>query len=232
MISDGNSFHIWKPALSFFRRQTHSFFNPLTTSKEVITWQLKQISTKLMPISLSLCEIKGLGYSAFGSGESFWLKHAFEKAFAESWERLCLSYLSNHANKKLSEHISSSNGFAAGRDVKQALKNSREELIERAVFMNAWKHQIGWNPYALHKIQSKMIEKLFNKFEWKFKFFKITDQHLGSVLTGFAFHSSFGCVFDCCYNGEDKISELKVIRSLGKSIIIQSNAEIKKTGFC
>lgn len=207
---------IWKPDLLFFRCGKFHFQSPFTHRAEPVQWKFRQIRKNGYPITVTQCEFDGLGINISGFGDSIFLKNSLTQSFAEGWERLWMRYLTQSANT-LFPGLENSNGYAAGRTFQEALDRSRGELIERALFLEAWVTRRGWWPYRLGGIRSKMMKLILKAQGWRTRFFLFSDKNLGFVLGGLIQHDQLGSVFDAVYISDtSSVSsyELKLLRSL------------------
>lgn len=209
---------IWKPKINFFKNGKKYFSCPYL--KKEISWSLQTINLGFMPITLNVCEMRGPGeITARGYGLSIFFKKSLTCAFAEAWERMWMMYLITEKIGDFSK-FSSSNGFSAGETAEKAIASSKEELIERFLFLKAWQEMQGWILCPVKSIKGKILCSLLFKQGWHVRLFRITDQLLGGVLVGLAQHKTFGSVFDCIYIQDNKNiskAELKVISSIIKS---------------
>jgi len=219
MTSDGNKFlneRVWKPDLLFFRCGEFHFHSPLIRKAEPIQWKFKQIKKTAYPITVTQCEFDGFGIKMSGFGDGVFLKNSLIQSFAEGWERLWMRYLTQSGNTLFSG-LENSNGYAAGRTSKEALGCSRGELIERALFLEAWTTRRGWRPYQPRSIRSKILRAIIKAQGWRARFFLFSDKNLGFVLGGLVQHKQLGAVFDAVYISDISLTsffELKLLRSL------------------
>lgn len=219
MTFDGNKIlneKAWKPDLLFFRRGASSFCNPSTRRTESIRWTFKQIKKFTYPITVTHCGLEGFGTKMSGFGDGLFLKDSLIQSFAEGWERLWMRYLTQNGNT-LFPGLENSNGYAAGRTSQEALDRSKGELIERALFLEAWTTRRGWCPYQLRGIWGKILCAILKAQGWRTRFFLFSDKNLGFVLGGLIQHKQFGAVFDAVYISDvSSISpfESKLLRSL------------------
>lgn len=217
MISVGNdkSRDVWRADFKFFRKELTPFYNPFSKKEENVEWHFSILPSKKIPLRFVRCDMKGMGVTSSGFGDSIFLKTSMVQAFAEAWERLWMHFLCIHELPSLPA-IKSSNGFAAGQTVEQALKNSKSELIERAMLLEGWQNKTGWQCATLTDWKARLMRIYVGARGWKTSFYKLEDGHLGSVLVGFGEHSDLGLVCDAVFIGfnNQKIGELKLMRSL------------------
>ena len=209
----------WNPDYSFLSQVKCPFFDPYGMRQETAEWQFENIKTGL-PISFTICKMTALGISVSGYGDSVFLKSAMVQSFAEAWERLWMLYLKKNGPERFS-NVSSSNGFAAGASLTDATNASKEELIDRAILMNAWEKQTGWKPHRLKGVRSRGLASLMLSRGWDLRFYKISDSSLGAILVGLGVHKTNGAIFDSCFLSPKKKEtalEIKVVRSLLKSM--------------
>lgn len=207
---------IWKPHLLFFRCGEFHFYSPWNRKTEPIQWNFRQIKKIAYPITVTQCEFDGFGIKMSGFGDGVFLKNSLIQSFAEGWERLWMRYLTQNRNT-LFPGLENSNGYAAGRTSKEALDSSKGELIERAIFLEAWAARRGWRPYQLRSVRSKMLKAVLKTQGWRTRFFLFSDKNLGVVLGGLIQHKQFGAVFDAAYTPDifSRASvECKLLRSL------------------
>lgn len=221
MFDGNNSFSekIWGPPLSFFRGGNATISIPLTGKQEMIAWKFSQIQYWKSPLSFVSCTMNSLGIEAKGFGDSFLTKNSMIQAFAEAWERLWMSFLTKNKPAGFPE-VYSSNGLAAGKTGELALIHSRYELIERTLFLIAWRNQCGWAPYKIRGSLSKALNMFLENQGWQTQFYRICDNALGAILAGFAQHSKNGVVCDTVFvHHSPKSAELKLLRSLMRGLL-------------
>lgn len=214
--------HVWNPSV-FWLRQGQARLNiPNSTRSESITWSFLTMPLQYAPITLVECKMSGFGISVSGFGDGMLIKGAMIRAFAEAYERLWMLHLGDELNDLFgSKGITSSNGFAAGPTAESALSNSRGELMERALMIEAWQSMRGWNRYSLTSALSKALAAVLEFHGWKIQTFHLREKDLGSALVGIARHPQHGATFDSKWipaNQTAKQVELKLLRSILKIV--------------
>lgn len=175
-----------------------------------IEWKLTHIRSKLMPFVFLKCEMTGFETSSAGYGVSFEPQLAATKAFCEAWERLCV--------RKFCPGVSS-DGFAAGLNCVDAAKRSREEKIERAVMLTAWREQSGWEQLSVSGLKTKWLGYIFRLKGWKTHFYRLRS-NVGTVHACVLTHSQKGAIFDCTFSASEDEWEEKLFLSTLRTVFL------------
>lgn len=214
MISVENNI-FWIGDLNFLMSK-ESVWEDQSGVKIPITWEFVQYTGKLFPFSFYECKINGFNEQAFGHSVDRSDIKAMQKAFAEAWERLWLKHL-NNVNPAFSQ-VQNSNGFAAGATDAMAIQKSREELIERAVLLQAWQFKKGWKKTKVKSFKNQLLRIGLALSGWKTHMFEV-HSNSGSVLASFIIHKRLGVIFDSCFNSDN--AEEKLLMSLAKNSYFQ-----------
>jgi hypothetical protein len=187
-------------------------------SNRQITSVIKKIPLEFKWLQFFKCELDDGVDKAVGYGHSFLSRRAARKAHSEAWERL---YFQKLKTKNL--QVTSTNGFAAHSNTKEAIEISQQELLERYILLKAWSEKKGWRSYQSTSTFSRVLELQFARKGWKVKFYSIyaqTDKSMFCILTALAQNEKHGTVFDCAFLNykKPKSIELKILQSLAKNI--------------
>ena len=204
----------WNPCNKFLNSGKAFFFRQIENKEYEINWKFTIYNSK-SPFSLVKCEIQGFSVRAQGFGDDIRVDVAFKKGLAEAWERLWMFRLST-LKLNYYPNIKNSNGFASGRTVKEAINSSKNELIERKLFMASWEDFGSWTPYKLKHLFSKLLSTFFKKNGFELHFYKINN-NLGEFIVGCS--RKRGLYFDSIFFDEKyyKESERKLLGSLMRS---------------
>lgn len=187
------------------------------------TWTHHTIDVGKYPISLIRCTIESSIGTSTGYGESFFPKKAIDKSLSEAWERQHLIYIKNNLPDLRDKTGGYSNGFAAGKNINESRLRAKFELIERYVFIQAWKNMSGWYAHFLLSSRAKVISKLLAVNNWHCRFFELRANKY-VIIAGLAVHKEYGAVFDSTLNLNIKLAEIKIILSLIKGISIREKS--------
>lgn len=204
----------WNPCNNFLNSGKALFFCQIEKKEFEIQWEFTIFNSK-SPFSLVKCEIQGFSINAQGFGDDISVNVAFKKALAEAWERLWMFRLSILKSNNY-PNIKNSNGFASGRTVEEAINSSKNELIERKLFMASWEDFGSWTPHKLKHLYSKLLSTFFKKNGFELHFYKINN-NLGEFIVGCS--RKKGLYFDSIFFDEKdyKESERKLLGSLMRS---------------
>lgn len=181
-----------------------------------IVWEFARYTGGLFPFNFYECKISGFNQTAIGHSVDRSNLKAMQKAFAESWERLWLKHL-NSSNPAFSQ-VENSNGFAAGATNSMALEKAKEELLERAVLIQAWQQKMGWKKVRVQRFKNKLLCVGLALNGWKTYMFEVNSS-AGNVLTCFIIHKQLGAIFDSCFYSD--LAEEKLLMSLAKNSYFQ-----------
>ena len=179
-----------------------------------ISWKLTQLRTRYLPIFLYQCKIEGWGLQAFGFGAARSKLEAAQKSYAEAWERLWINYLS-HTDVNFYD-VKNSNGFAAGLSNQMAIDNSKSELIERSVVLEAWAEQSGWSILRPMSLKNRLINFGFKIQGWRHDLFKVSS-NAGPVLVSLLRNDEKGAIFDATFGGSLYDCEVRLFLSALKN---------------
>jgi hypothetical protein len=191
-----------------------------------VKWTFERIKRSDIGFSFVICRMNALDLHVEGQGYALYSMMALRQAFAEAWERLWVWHAAAGRTPGL-EHVTSSNGFAAGQTDERAIASARGELIERAIFLEAWRTRRGWRPAALTTLSARLLSRVVAAHGWKVTTFRLVGKHLGTVIAGLARHTSGASIFDTVYAPDQrshKGSEAKLMRSLMRSAIFGSTS--------
>src|ERR1044071_3857842 len=120
-------------------------------------------------------------------------------------------------SKRRDVSVRSSNGWASGRTPAAAQEAARSELIERAVFLEAWNRRVGWDLVKVRGVLNHVRSASLKRLGWDVRLFRLTERRLGEVYCGLGTTAAGGAIFDCCHRlpGTNAArSQGKVLRSL------------------
>jgi hypothetical protein len=226
MKSSGNS--RWSLDLGLIRKGAARIRSPLTGGAEDLSWSVRSIPAKLLPISIVECRLTGMGREARGYGDSLVYTDSLTQAFAEAWERL---WLELHRDRPVvgGGPPRSSNGFASGATPGEATASARSELIERAVYLSAWNLRKGWQRIQPIGLLNRVHLASLDFLGWKIALFRLSEAKLGDVICGLGTREAGGVLFDCCYQRPGlplDATQSKILRSLLRSAVILKGAEL------
>lgn len=224
MTSAGNN--RWALDLGRIRRGSARIHSPLNGESVDLTWGVRSVAARLLPISIVECRITGMGRTAHGYGDSLFFNDSLTQAFAEAWERLWFEVLQVPLASEGSP-VSSTNGFACGATPAEAAEAARSELIERAIFLAAWNSRAGWSPFEPTGFMGGVFLASLGYLGWETKLFRLSERTLGDVMCALGIRREGGILFDCCYRHPGMSLELarsKVLRSLLRSAVIWTHA--------
>jgi hypothetical protein len=216
----------WLADEAFFNRGSEVWISPDGISIPV-KWKFTRYKSLFMGFHAYSCELEALGLSALGLGSAESPLIAARKAFAESWERFWMLKESNDQNK-----IISSNGFAAGATNAQSMRNSRIELVERKIFLDAWKSMQGWRRSSFDKLKHKLLLLNLRARGWDTYLFEISS-NLGNLMACLAVHPNHGAAFDIALSGISNDVDLSLLRAVSLSTYALKNqafAELPNNG--
>lgn len=224
MKSSGNS--RWSLDLHLIRKGAAQIRSPLTGLAEKLSWSIRTVPAKLLPISVVECRLVGMGREAFGYGDSLLYTDSLTQAFAEAWERLWLDLLRDQpgGDGKLRR---SSNGFACGATPQEAEAAARAELIERAIYLTAWNARKGWAPIQAAGLMNGVLLAVLDACGWEISLFRLSEAKLGDVICGLGTRKTGGALFDCAYQRAGVAmgqAQSKVLRSLLRSALVLKNS--------
>lgn len=205
----------WPGDLNFLMSKASLWEDPNGTTIPV-TWEFAQYTGGLFPFNFYECKIIGFNETAVGHSVDRSDLKALQKAFAEAWERLWLKH-ANNSNPAFSQ-VENSNGFAAGATNSMAQEKSREELIERAVLIQAWQQKTGWKKVKVQRFKNKLLRIGLALNGWKTHMFEVNSS-VGNVLTCFIIHKQLGAIFDSCFYSD--LAEEKLLMSVAKNSYFQ-----------
>lgn len=220
MKSSGNS--RWSLDLNLIRKGAAQIRSPLTGLAEKLSWSIRTVPAKLLPISVVECRLVGMGREAFGYGDSLLYTESLTQAFAEAWERLWLDLLRDQPTGD-GKPRRSSNGFACGATPQEAEASARAELIERAIYLTAWNARKGWVPIRSTGLMNRVLLASLDAFGWEIAMFRLSEKQLGDVICGLGTRKSGGVLFDCVYQRAGVAmgqAQTKVLRSLLRSALV------------
>jgi hypothetical protein len=164
----------------------------------------------------------GFGLEAVGHGDGFTRKTAFQRAFAEAWERLWFLRLVGRQLPNVPFFGETTNGFACGGTSEDAIRRSRAEAIERAMLLEAWETMRGWHGHRPNLTTLAFLSALPRRFcEWNWRFFRINSREFPSTLVLVAQHSKEGTVVDSLCAEPTVHSEAKLILSVLRSVAVE-----------
>lgn len=186
----------------------------ITSEGQLVSWRFKSYKSHLIHFKIFECILDCADLTTYGYGLDKSERSAATKALAEAWERnRC--YLKSRGDKT----VSSTNGFAAGPTNSKAIEFSRNELIERAVMLAAWRDQRGWEKIKFCAIADRIRVIAFRMFGWNINLFNIRS-NAGIVKACLATHQELGAVFDTSFALDISIAENKVFSSIIKNIVL------------
>jgi hypothetical protein len=205
----------WRGNLRFLRKRHHDIV--IDGNRLRLRWETESLLTFDLLFHFYSCKMACDAITVSGSGESIRPSLALKKAFSESWERL---WLKHPLLLKKSLNKNSSNGFAAGPTSEDATKKAEDELLERALFLKAWKDMSGWKIY---KTSSRWLSFLTAKAKiegWRLDYFEIFSKEGDRVLFLLARHQQKGAVADTQLIDfkHPQASEIKLTLSVLRSI--------------
>lgn len=218
-MSSGSS--RWTLDLSLIRRGSARIVSPLNRASEDLSWHVKALPTKLLPISVVECSLTGLGRTVRGYGDGLTYTESLTQAFAESWERIWFDALAG--SDGAGPEFRSSNGFAAGPTPDDARASARAELIERAVFLQAWDTRKGWERIEVEGLLPRVLDAALTAVGWQISLFRLTERRLGEVICGLGLRRQGGVLFDSSYRHPGRAlgdTQAKVLRSLLRSALV------------
>lgn len=221
----------WHPKISFLRSGRLTIFVDELKQDVTFKWAFKHIRMINTPLVTICCTFTGLDMTVTGLGDGFMMKTALSRALAEAWERWWMIAITSRKFNHPYHFVTSSNGFAAGKTNREASDSSKKELIERHIFLLAWKERKGWKPLNLRAVFSKWFCLILERKGWRCTFFKINHRRLGSILAGLARHTKFGAVFDCAFCETHEVSrqaEMKLVFSLIRNAAFRENRQYGK----
>ena len=190
----------WRPTQRFLSTGEGTVWNPFLNKHETLRWYYAQIPTPGFKGVALVCYLKCDSELTLGFGESVHLMGAQISSLAEAWERLWMRKIYRQfGNRFRKVRTSSSNGFAAGSSVKDAIRRSRQELIDREIFLRCWQSMSGWK---FHSPKSKISKRLIRQLcevGWRIDFYKAHAKNLGTTLAILARHQKKGIIFDTNY---------------------------------
>ena len=208
----------WSGDLNFLMSKT-SLWEDSNGAEALITWEFAQYTGGLFPFNFYECKISGFNQTAFGHSVDRSNLKALQKSFAEAWERLWLKHL-NSSNPVFSQ-VENSNGFAAGATDSMAQEKAKEELIERAVLIQAWQQKTGWKKVRVQRFKNKLLCVGLALNGWKTYMFEVSSG-ASNVLTCFIIHKQLGTIFDSCFYSD--FAEEKLLMSVAKNSYFQKTA--------
>jgi len=173
---------------------------------------------RAVPIQYYSCKMSLGKIVTYGGGDSILSpKYAIIRAFCEAWERLWMQVLFNFNDRdRVSPIPTSSNGFAAGRNIDDAKANAKRELIERSAFLTAWQTMKGWNSAKFETVEGRIANISLKRMGWHAKLYTLTtDLPQYRVTVGIITHKKWGAYADaaCSHTGNESDSEKKIFRS-------------------
>lgn len=201
----------------FLNKRAAIWCFPNGTSSPV-KWKFTSYANVIMPFYIYSCELESMGKTVVGSGSDDSPESAARKAFAEAWERLWMLLYNDSGVLTVdlgeSEKIPvSSNGFAAGATNEQAIQNSRNELIERAIFLRAWQSMEGWRPVRFKNLKNKVISFGLRLGGWNTHLFDIKS-NAGNVKACLLINPKRGAAFDVALFKKYEGAESSLLRSV------------------
>jgi hypothetical protein len=222
-MSNGSS--RWRLDLGLVRRGKARVLSPLSRGYEDVSWTVSSLPTGLLPISVVECRMRGLGGEAEGYGDSLTYSDSLTQAFAEAWERLWFDACGAAATDDPA--FDSSSGFAGGPTPDDARAAAREELVERAVLLTAWRARAGWERVEPEGLLSRVLETALNSLGWDVRCFRLREERLGEVFCALGTRPQGGVLFDSAFRapgrGGDAV-QAKVLRSLLRTAAVFRNA--------
>lgn len=218
-MSNGSS--RWSLDLGLIRQGSTRVVSPVSRKTEDLNWSILALPTKFLPISVVECRLSGMGFTAHGYGDSLLYTASLTQAFAEAWERLWFDALADSSSAKA--EFQSSSGFASGPTPDDARAFARSELIERAVFLSAWRSRTGWAKSEPVGLLNQMLIVTLQTLGWEVSIFRLSEVWLGDVLCGLATRRQGGILFDSCHQRPGRSNggtQTKVLRSLLRTAIV------------
>lgn len=210
------------------RSRSIDYYSDFLNTTLHIKWSFKRYDIRNHLMVYMSCQMEANGITSYGYGDGYTLKTAMVKAFAEAWERWWMHCLIKQIKDKMPVP-KSSNGFAAGNTIEMATSKSKEELIERHVFLKAWSEMQDWKKYHNLKQLSKVVKYYLKSNGWDTSFYLLGDEKIGNVLVCFSVNNFYGIVFDSIYFNVDHC-EGKLLSSINRSIIVRENKIYKMKG--
>ena len=197
-----------------------SFFNSGSTVWKnarydvTIGWDFTRYTSAFMPFCFFECKMTAFGLVDFGYGCAWSESLAAEKAFSEAWERIWIT----QQNAKSSEKVNS-NGFAAGWTTADAVRASRDELTERAILIQAWREQKGWQASRCYSSRGASLLIALRLKGWKSEFFNICSD-VGNVRACLLRHKKHGAIFDAAAGSSLNLIDQKLALSVSKNAFL------------
>ncbi len=119
--------------------------------------------------------------------------------------------------------IRSSNGFAAGETMSDAASRSRSELLERAIFLEAWHSRKGWKAIWFRVAKNRLLAMSLWLRGWKTYLFEISS-NVGKVIACLLVNQRNGAVFDVRMVDEESDAESLLLYSVIRSSFTANRA--------
>ncbi len=215
---------VWTPKTEFLSRG----YLKLSENLE-ITWRFSKIVFGKKFLYMQ-CKLSCCGQEFFGYGDSFIQKNATIQAFAEAVERFVFSSSKQLFKELFDIKVTSTNGFAAGRTVDEAIYRAYGELVERAVLLKSWQIPNTWVAIQEKNYLLKIAKIVFWFQGWHLQVFSAESLDQDRVFVAFASHKIYGIVFDSVFCDVKKAnaSLKKLLTSLFKGIFRNQKQNIPK----
>lgn len=208
----------WEGTPAFLNSRAAQWIAP-DGQASLVTWKFTRYKGSLLPFFVYSCHLNAWGLNSIGSGRAATPDDAARKAFAEAWERLWMKTISDGLSVFPQPEFdrfklcSSSNGFAAGATAEMAAANSRTELIERAIFLQAWQSMSGWKRIAIRGIRSKVLALAMAAKGWKTYLFEI-ESNCGLAMACLLLNPNLGATFDIALGTNPRETEIALLNSV------------------
>ena len=213
----------WSCSETFLNKKRSFVKIKTLKTDQLIEWEFTKFVDSYLSFYFYECRMKGLGETSIGYGTSRNQYNAIQKSFAEAWERLWFKKMTLTEDVE-GEVITSSTGFAAGRNQDEAFAAAKGELIERAVMLAAWESQQGWKQRSTTSLRHLALITAYRLKGWRIILFDIVS-NTGSVKACLALNKSYGSIFDTCFMFTNEQAETKVMQSVIKNIFFQKKID-------